>query len=164
MRRAVLTCALSLLALTGASRAADYSKALWSYATGQVSTLPDAEERTGQALLKRMWRKPPNVPVEEMMFIYAPGVGTDCWAIAVMNPSGGLKSSDFVGTTRSHVIKTQQASTGQWMVQSQLDAGMFKGLYVLEGQVRVRDGRWVHMIVLVTSQMMREDVMRAAIR
>ncbi len=155
MRRAVLTCALSLLTLTGASQAADYSKTVWSIASGQSGQTPLMDTNVMGEMVMRIWALPPGVPVKTLSFIYMPKRSTNHWALTLLEPRG--QPGEFFGVRTLNFIRTVKKD-GQTVQLYTLGDGMFKGLYLMDGQVKNRSGKFMHILMLLTPQMVQEEL------
>ncbi len=154
MRRAVLTCALSLLTLTGASQAADYSKAVWSIASGQSGQTPLMDTNVMGEMVMRAWVAPRGVPVQGLMFIYMPKLSTNHWAVMLVEPQG--QPGEFFGARSLKFVRAAKRD-GQTANLYTLGDGMFRGLYLMDGKVKDKRGKIMHVLMLLTPQMAQQE-------
>ncbi len=154
MRRAVPACALSLLALTGASQAADYSKAVWSVASGQSGQTPLMDTNVMGEMVMRAWVTPRGVPVQGLMFIYMPKLSTNHWAVMLVEPQG--QPGEFFGARSLKFVRAAKKD-GQTANLYTLGDGMFKGLYLMDGKVKDKRGQMMHFLMLLTPQMAQQE-------
>ncbi|MBZ9714652.1 hypothetical protein [Deinococcus multiflagellatus] len=149
------TLAATALGAAGLAQAADYSKTMWSYATGQAKTKPVIDSRMGTELIMQMWAQPAGVPTEALMFMYMPKRSPEHWAILLVNPKG--KAGEFVGARQLIFLKAAKKD-GEVMNMYRLGDGMFKNLYLMEGNVRDRSGQMSRLVMLLTPQLVEQNL------
>lgn len=155
-RRAAALLALSLVGTAGA---ADYSKALWSYVTAQGVPKPLMDSRLMGELVMRMWARPQGLPVESVITMYMPTLSPKHWTVMVSNPS--VTAGELVGARQLKFLGVVPStkSPSEKMNLFQLGDGLFKGLYVMEGRTRDKTGKTIHIVALLTPQMMDEKLL-----
>lgn len=157
MRFRLLTPALTLT-LLGTASAADYSRVVWSYATGQSKVKPMMDSRMMDQLVMQVWTQPPGVPAEGLMFMYMPKLSQAHWALMVLNPAVpardlfGAQSTRFVGSQ-----KDPKRPELTWKVYRLAD-GTFKNLTYLDGTGTDKAGRQIRVIMLITPQFMGDKL------
>lgn len=140
--------------LSGHAAAADYSKVMWAYATGQSRVTPAMDSRLMGEVVMQIWVKPPGVPVEGLMFLYMPKRSQAHWALMAVNPTAparelfGAKTVTSLG--RQADLKRPELV---WNVY-RLEDGTFKSLYYMDGTGVEKSGKRVRVVMLLTPQVM----------